>query len=167
MIKIQSKIVIDVPKDWVWDVMLMDAYYRIWTTPFRQGYHYHGTWEQGTEMYFVGPLPRGEGGLIGKIVENRRPDFLSIEYLGIVLGETEDRDSELVTGWKGARENYTLIEKDGKTEFIVDSDIDEKERPKTERAWGRSLELLKKLVEYAYANQNVENVQPGTSLPKE
>jgi hypothetical protein len=59
-------------------------------------------------------------------VETRPYEYVSIEHLGMVQDGVEDTTSEAARKWTPAFENYTLKETDGKTEVLVDLDIEDK-----------------------------------------
>ena len=59
----------------------------------------------------------------------------------------EDTTSDRVKIWAGALENYTFIDKDGKTELVVDLDINEEFKEMFEGMWPKALQKLKSLCE--------------------
>jgi uncharacterized protein YndB with AHSA1/START domain len=150
MNKLHFSIVINAPKEKVWNTMLADATYRVWTEAFTQGSHYVGDWNQGSKILFLGPDPKtGKmGGMVSRIKENRLHEFISIEHLGEVKDGKEDTTSDAVKGWAGALENYTFKEKNGKTELLVEIDSsggDFEEMFKD--MWPKALQKLKELAE--------------------
>jgi uncharacterized protein YndB with AHSA1/START domain len=150
MQKIHSVTFINAPREKVWDVMLGDATYREWTKAFNPGSYYKGGWETGAKILFLGPNPatgQGEGGMVSRVSEARRPEFVSIEHLGMVNDGQEVTEGPLVDAWKGAHENYTFAEKDGGTELTVDSDTAESEKETMEKMWQEALVKLKELAE--------------------
>jgi hypothetical protein len=122
MDKMHFSIVINAPKEKVWNTMLNDDTYRVWTEAFAPGSHYVGDWNKGSKILFLGPDKKtGKmSGMVSRIKENRRHEFISIEHLGIVQDGKEDTASEAVKGWAGALENYTFKGKGGATEVLVD-----------------------------------------------
>ena len=48
-------ITIRAPKEKVWNTMLQQETYHIWTAEFMQGLYYEGSWEQGKKIRFLGP----------------------------------------------------------------------------------------------------------------
>lgn len=150
MKKLHASIFINAPREKVWDVMLSDATYREWTTAFNPGSYFVGDWSTGSKMLFLGPNPDGtpgEGGMVSRVAENRRPEFMSIEHLGLVSNGVEDTESEAAKKWAPAFENYTFNEKDGGTELLVDMDVEEEYYTMFEEMWGKALPLLKSIVE--------------------
>jgi hypothetical protein len=148
MEKLHYSIVINAPKEKVWDTMLEDTTYRQWTEAFNAGSYYKGDWEEGSKILFLGPSEDGsEGGMVSRIKENRKYEFLSIEHLGILKDGVEDTTSDEAKKWAPAYENYTFIEKDGATELQVDMDILSENKAMFEDMWPKALEKLKELSE--------------------
>lgn len=149
MEKIHLTTFINAPREKVWDVMLSDATYREWTAAFHPGSYYKGSWETGAKILFLGPNPEGggEGGMVSRVAEARRPEFVSIEHLGVYGDGKEITDGPEVEGWKGAHENYTFTEKDGGTELTIDMDIKESEKEMMEKMWVEGLAKLKAIAE--------------------
>ncbi len=148
MKKVHYSIVINAPREKVWDTMLNLDTYQQWTKFFNPSSTYEGDWTQGSTIRFVGTDKDGNtGGMISRINENRPHEFISIEHLGMVENGVEDTDSERVQAWKGALENYTFTDVDGGTELSVDQDLDEQEVETMGAMWPKALEALKQLVE--------------------
>ena len=148
MSKLNFSIVIDAPISKVWDTMLEDKTYRIWTEEFSPGSHYIGNWNQGSKILFLGPSNDGKlAGMVSRIKENKLHKYISIEHLGEVYDGVEDTTSERVKDWAGALENYTFINKDGKTELVVDLDINAEFKEMFEGIWPKALQILKSLCE--------------------
>lgn len=149
MEKLRQTIFINAPRERVWDVMLSDNTYRQWTSAFNPGSYYKGDWKKGSKILFLGPGPdgSGEGGMVSRIRENRRPEFISIEHLGIVQNGVEDTESAEAKKWAPAYENYNFTAKKGGTELTVEMDIDSKEKQNFETMWKDALSRLKKIAE--------------------
>ena len=150
MQKINFSIQIDAPREKVWDVMLTDATYREWTEPFHAGSYFKGDWSEGSKMLFLGPGEGGEkeGGMVSRVKENRKYEFISIEHLGMVMDGVEDTTSEEVKKWVPSFENYTFTEKDGGTEVRVDMEIANDEyKEMFEGMWPKALLKLKEISE--------------------
>jgi uncharacterized protein YndB with AHSA1/START domain len=155
MQKIHYSIVINAPKEKVWDTMLDDETYRKWTSAFSEGGYFKGDWSKGSKMLFLGPNPETgeEGGMVARIAENKPYEFLSIEHIGIVSGGVEDTTSEEAMKWAPAFENYTFQEKDGGTEVLIDMDINDEHKDMFEESWPNALEKLKALAEMPAAHE--------------
>ncbi len=147
--KMHLTIHIRAAREKVWDVMLQDATYRDWTTAFSPGSYYVGSWEPGADIRFLGPSHEGEGesGMISRIAEIRKPEFVSIEHRGFIQNGKEDLSSDAINVWRGSRENYTFVEKDGGTELVIDIDVPENEKTQMEGMWVTALARLKELAE--------------------
>lgn len=141
---------INAPVEKVWDTMLGDATYREWSAAFNPGGYFIGDWSEGSKMLFLGPNPEGgegEGGMVSKIAENRKNEFVSIEHYGFIKDGIEDTTSDEVKKWAGSHENYTFTEKDGGTEVTVDIDVAEEYETMFADMWPKALENLRELSE--------------------
>ena len=148
MQKLNFKIDINAPKEIVWNTMLEDKTYREWTEAFSPGSHYVGSWDKGSKILFLGPNEQGVmGGMVSRIKENRLYEYISIEHLGVVQDGKEDTTSDAVKQWAGSLENYTLNEREGKTELSVDMDINDDYKEMFEDMWPKALQKLKELSE--------------------
>jgi uncharacterized protein YndB with AHSA1/START domain len=149
MQQIRFAIDIDAPRDKVWNTALQDATYRQWTTEFNpRGSWFDGDWNQGSKILFLGPGEDGKiGGMVSRIHTSRPYEFLSIEHLGMIQDGVEDLTSDAVKNWTPAFENYTFKDQGGRTEMIVEMDVDESFRASMEEMWPRALQKLKTLAE--------------------
>jgi uncharacterized protein YndB with AHSA1/START domain len=117
----QFKVMIDAPREAVWNTLWDDATYRQWTSVFSEGSHAETDWKKGSKILFLD----GQGmGMVSRVSENIPNEYMSIEHLGIVKDGVEDLDSDLVKGWAGAHENYTLKTVNDQTELLVELDVD-------------------------------------------
>jgi hypothetical protein len=149
MEKLRKSIVINAPRERVWDVMLSDGTYRQWTSAFHAGSYYKGDWSQGSKILFLGPNPDGSGdrGMVSRIRENRTHEFISIEHLGIVQDGVEDTESPEAKKWAPAFEDYIFAERNGGTELTIEMDIEENARQTFESMWDDALNRLKSIAE--------------------
>ncbi|MBW0433698.1 hypothetical protein DLM76_09765 [Leptospira yasudae] len=133
----------------VWNKMLEDKTYRIWTEAFHAGSYYEGSWDKGSIIRFLGPDENGGlGGMYSRIKENIAHQFISIEHLGMISNGVVDTESEEVKKWTPAFENYTFKEQGpGKTELIVEMQVAEEYKPMFEDMWPKALKALKDLCE--------------------
>lgn len=145
MEKINFETRIDAPKEKVWETLWNDASYRKWTSPFCEGsYAITDNWTEGTEVKFLSP---DGGGMVSRVASNRQPDYMSFEHLGELKKGEEDRTSDSVKEWAGAKENYTLTEENGATILAVDLQILESHKDYFLKAWPKALEAVKELAE--------------------
>jgi uncharacterized protein YndB with AHSA1/START domain len=145
MQKLHYSIVIDAPKEKVWHAMLDDKQYREWTTAFNPGSYYKGDWSKGSKMLFLGPDPETgqEGGMVSRIAENRPYEYISIEHIGIIQNGIEDTTSETARKMTPAFENYTLKEKNGATQVLVDMDAEDEYVEMFNKMWPEGLKRVK------------------------
>jgi uncharacterized protein YndB with AHSA1/START domain len=143
---LQFSIFINAPKEKVWNTMLDDATYRQWTKPFNETSYYKGDWSEGSKILFLGTDKNGEkeGGMYSRIAKNIPFEYVSIQHLGMVENGVE-------TPWQGEGdgfENYTLVEKDGGTEVMIEMvNIPDDFCPSMNEMWPKALEVLKVLAE--------------------
>ncbi len=151
MKKLQYSIVIQAPREKVWDTVIGKETYPLWTAPFSPTpgvqSEARGDWAEGSKMRFIATEEGGEMGMLAEIAENRRPEFLSIRHLGFIKNGVEDTESDEVKAWLPAYENYTFVDVDGGTEFLVDLDAEEKYAEMFDKMWPAALEKLKELSE--------------------
>jgi len=148
MEKLHFKIEINASKEKVWDTMLEDKTYRLWTEPFMAGSYFKGDWSKGSKILFLAPDKEGKlGGMVSRIKENRKYDYISIEHLGVVSDGKEDTTSDAVKPWAGALENYTFRDKSGATEILVEMDSNEEYAEMFEGMWPKALQKLKEISE--------------------
>jgi Activator of Hsp90 ATPase homolog 1-like protein len=148
MEKLHFSIVINAPKEKVWDTMLDDKTYRLWTEAFMPGSFYKGDWNKGSKILFLAQDKDGKmGGMVSRIKENRKYEHVSIEHLGIVNKGIEDTTSDAVKDWAGAHENYTFRDNNGTTEILVEMDSHEEYAEMFEGMWPKALQKLKEISE--------------------
>jgi uncharacterized protein YndB with AHSA1/START domain len=149
MQKLHFSVTVNAPKKKVWDTMLQDATYRIWTSAFNpKGGWYEGDWSEGSKILFLGPGEDGKlEGMVSRIAENRPHEYISIEHVGLMKDGKEDTTSDAVKKWAPAFENYTFTDRNGATEVLVDMDIDDDYKAMFEDMWPKALQKLKELAE--------------------
>ena len=148
MEKLNFSVVIDAPKEKVWNTMLDDETYRIWTEAFCKGSHYVGDWNEGSRILFLAPGENGEmSGMVSRIRESRPHEYVSIEHIGCIQDGKENTSSEEVKNWAGALENYTLRDLGGRTEVLVEMDTNDEYREMFEDTWPKALNKLKETAE--------------------
>lgn len=144
MKKKEFKIIIDAPREKVWNVIIGEDTYPVWTAVFAEGSSVETDWKKGSKALFLD----GKGsGMVSEIAENIPYEFLSIRHLGEIIGGKEDTQSEKVKEWAGACENYTLTEVDGKTEWLTEMDVTEEFGDYFDKTWPAAMEKAKELAE--------------------
>lgn len=145
MEKQEFKIAIDAPREKVWNVLWADDTYREWTSPFSPGSHAETDWKKGSKVLFLD----GKGmGMVSTIAENIPNEYMSFEHRGVVKDGIEDTESEEVKKWAGAHENYTLKNVSGKTELVVDMDINDEYKDMFTEIFPKALQKVKELSEH-------------------
>ena len=140
----QFKILIDAPREIVWEILWNDASYREWTSVFSEGSRAETDWQKGSKVLF---LNASNEGMVSRIEENIPNEFLSIKHLGVVNNGVEDMTSEKVREWAGALENYRLQTVNDKTELVVDMDVTDEYKDYFVKTWPLALEKVKELAE--------------------
>jgi uncharacterized protein YndB with AHSA1/START domain len=150
MQKLHASIVINAPREKVWNTMLGKDTYSEWTKAFNPGSTFQGDWTEGSKILFIGVDEQGKnmGGMVSRIAKNVPNEYLSIEHLGMVDAQgVEDTTSEQAKKWAPAFENYTFTEKDGGTELSIDQDMQDEYVTQFEQMWQAALKELKALAE--------------------
>jgi uncharacterized protein YndB with AHSA1/START domain len=144
MEKLNFSIDINAPKEKVWKTLWEDASYRQWTGVFSEGSHAETDWKEGSKVLFLDEKGSGMVSMIEKIRPN---EFISFQHLDEVKNRVEDTKSDKVKGWAGAHENYTLKEVKGKTELLVDMDMNEEFKDMFMKMFPKALQKVKELSE--------------------
>ena len=148
MEKLNFSASINATKEKVWDILWSDAGYRAWTSAFCEGsYAKTDNWKEGTKVLFLDP--KGSG-MVSTVAANKPNEFMSFKHLGEVKEGVEDTTSEKVKVWTGATENYTLNERNGKTELLIEMKMDgvsDGFKDYFTKTWPIALENLKQLAE--------------------
>lgn len=145
---IKHTISINAPRQKVWNIMLEDKTYRIWTHEFNPGSYYEGSWEKGKEIRFLGQNEKGlTDGMYSRIKESIPNQFISIEHLGIITDGVVDTTSDKVKKWAPSFENYTFKDVGASTQVEVEMQVDEEYKSVFDEMWPKALKVLKKLCE--------------------
>jgi uncharacterized protein YndB with AHSA1/START domain len=144
MKKQEFKILIDAPREKVWDVITGKDTYPQWTAPFAEGSKAETDWKKGSKVIFSS----GNGdGMVSEIAENIPHEFLSIRHLGMITNGVEDLDSEEIKKWSGSMEDYRLSDVGGKTEWKVEMDTAGEWEDYMNETWPLALQKAKELAE--------------------
>lgn len=149
MKKIKLNIEINAPREAVWDAIVNDAKYRLWTSAFQEGSYFEGGWNKGDIIRFIAINKDGEKeGMVSQIEESIYPEFISIKHLGYIFKGVDDTTSDAIRSWASAYENYTLEELgEGKTLFTVEQDVTEEYYTMFLELWPNALRNLKEVSE--------------------
>lgn len=122
--------------------------YEYWTAVFNPTSTYEGSWDKGSNIYFVGTDKDGKrGGMISEIVDNQPAVFVSIRHYGFLDGDTEVTSGELVEKWAGGHENYSFEENNGITTLTIAIDTVEDYLDYFNTTYQKALEKLKEISE--------------------
>lgn len=139
MKKIRFSILINAPREKVWDKLWSDAGYREWTSAFTEGSHAVSDWNEGSRILFLSP---GGNGMYGIIEKKAVPSQMTFLHQGeIIDGREEPKD------WGGARESYTLSEQNGVTEVMAEMDSTEEFESYFNSTFPKAFALLKAMCE--------------------
>ncbi|HEX9600003.1 MAG TPA: SRPBCC domain-containing protein [Mariniflexile sp.] len=142
--KINFKITIHAPKETVWSVLWGDTSYRKWTSVFSEGSHAVSNWQEGSKVLF---LDGNGSGMFSKIYKNIPNTFMGFEHLGIVKDGVEQPLDEKTKAWAGAKEDYSLTEKNEVTHLEVSMDSDNEFENYFKNTFPKALEIVKQLSE--------------------
>lgn len=144
--RIEFSVDIAAPVVTVFRLTLDPQGYRDWTTPFAEGSHYVGSWQQGQKIHFLSPS--GDG-MVSEIAEYRPDAYVSIRHLGYVVQGVEDTQSEAVRAWAPAYENYRFLATPNGTRLVIEQDATPEFKAYLAEAWPKALQRLKALCEAA------------------
>jgi uncharacterized protein YndB with AHSA1/START domain len=146
MEKITFSIIINAPRETVWDTMLGKETYKQWAAAFSQGSTYEGSWDEGSEIKFTSPSEDGSAfGMYALVAANRPHEFVSIKHLGEFKGS--ERMPMPVHDGQEVLENYTFKDVEGGTEVVVDLTIPAEWAGMFNEMWPKALSALKALAE--------------------
>ena len=149
MKKINLNITINASRESVWDAIVDDSKFRLWTSAFTEGSYFEGGWNKGDAIRFMAINKQGEKeGMVSEIAESIYPNYISIKHLGYIVNDIDDTTSEEIRKWAPAFENYTLEElEQKKTLFKLDMDATEEYYDMFLEMWPKALTKLKEVSE--------------------
>ncbi len=147
MEKLSFQILLNAPRQKVWDSLWEDESYRKWTSAFMEGSRAESDWKKGSKIRFLD----GKGsGMVSVIEEMVQPSFMSFRHEGEIKNGVENTENAKTQGWAGSHENYTLTDVEGKTQLTVEMDGWSMPADMMEyfrNTWPRALAILKEMVE--------------------
>lgn len=141
------EIIINAPKQKIWDVLWGNDTYSEWTKFFNPKYAsiMKSDWQVGGKTYFTNA--EGEG-MVSTIDSLEKPDQIIFKHLGMVDKEgNEDTESMEVKQWSGCYEKYILIDFDGKTKLHAEVQTEKDWREHMDQGFTKGLEVVKNLSE--------------------
>jgi len=159
------KVIINAPREKVWDVLWNDKTYPKWTAPFSEGSLAKSDWKEGSKIYFVND--HGEG-MVAVIDKRKDPEIMNFKHLGMIdKNGNEDLESEKVKPWAGAMEKYRLEEENGKTRLTVNMDLEDEYKDYFLKTWPKALDRLKELAENGSQIENPISISANINAPIE
>lgn len=151
MKKTQFKIEINAPPSKVYDKMLgisdKDTYNQ-WVSAFNPSSRYEGSWEQGSNISFIGTDEEGKpGGMLCIVTKNIPNEYISIQTLGLIANGVEVTSGSEVAQWQNLEESYHFEELDGTTKLTVEVEIPDDYVEVFSSLWPKALEKLKSIIE--------------------
>lgn len=139
-------IIINAPKEKIWDVLWNSDSYSEWTKFFSPGSQMKSDWKVGGKTYFTNT--EGEG-MVSTIDSIEKPDQIVFKHLGMVDKEgNEDTQSKEVMEWSGAFEKYFLIGlQDGSVKLQAEVQIDSQWKDHMHEGFTKGLQVVKELAE--------------------
>jgi uncharacterized protein YndB with AHSA1/START domain len=148
MEKLHFRVEVSAPAEQVYAAMLDDATYREWTGEIWPGSRYEGNWQPGSTIRFLGSDADGPvSGMVAKVLVNRPNDFVSLEYVGLVVDGLDDSTSETAQGVVGMHESYRFGEARGVTTLNVDVEVANEYGAMMSDEWPKALAKLKEVAE--------------------
>ena len=151
MKKLQFKVSIKAPATKIYDFMLgtsSKSTYEQWTSLFNPTSTYEGSWDKGNKILFIGVDEKGKkGGMVSRIAENIRHQFVSIQHYGLITADKEITEGPEVEKWANGFENYSFEENNGTTTLTVDLDTTEDFFDYMNQTYPKALGKLKELCE--------------------
>jgi uncharacterized protein YndB with AHSA1/START domain len=142
---IKKMIDIRASREVVWKVLTEDQYVRQWYAAFSESARAETDWKIGSNVLFIDDT---QTGLIGKVVENKINELLSVEYTGMVLNGKADYEHNDSVAVKGGYETYALLQKGGTTELTISGNMSDGLYNAMASLWDDALLKLKSVAEH-------------------
>lgn len=139
MRQIVRSVILPVPAEQAWHLVLDHENYREWTAAFTQGSDYQGEFVQGGRIRFTAP---GGDGIISMVHVYAPSRCIAFRHLGWLQNGIEDYDSPAMQSWKNAREEYLFTPVAGGTRFDLYCDTSEAEHDTMSNMWDKALATL-------------------------
>jgi uncharacterized protein YndB with AHSA1/START domain len=141
------EIVINAPKEKIWDVLWNEHTYSEWTKFFNpsSASFMKSDWKVGGKTYFVNAAGAG---MVSTIDSLEKPDQIVFKHLGMIDEEgNEDTESMEVKQWSGCFEKYFLIDFDGKTKLHAEVQTEKDWEEHMNTGFTKGLQIVKELAE--------------------
>lgn len=144
MKELEYQIIINRPKEVVWDTLWDDQSFRDWANNIDEGTYLLGDLIEGNEIQFISSVNGyGVTSLVSKLIPY---EYILFKHASDTQNTgTETRDKQ----WTGGSESYSLIEKDNQTLLIIRSEIPDELVEYFNNAMPIVLNRIKYLCEYS------------------
>ena len=144
MKELEYQIIINRPKEVVWDTLWDDQSFRDWANNIDEGTYLLGDLIEGNEIQFISSVNGyGVTSLVSKLIPY---EYILFKHASDTQNTgTETRDKQ----WTGGSESYSLIEKDNQSLLIIRSEIPDELVEYFNIAMPIALKRIKYLCEYS------------------
>lgn len=143
--ELHYEILINAPKQRVWETMIDSATYNDWAKAFSDGSSFEGEWGEGNTMLF---FDAKQGGTKAVLKTFKPYDHMLAEHVAMVDPNKAPLDNEAVQNWLGTTEEYVFEEtENGGTKLMINMKTHEQFKEMFDGTWPKALELLKEICE--------------------
>lgn len=139
------EIIINAPRQKVWDLLWDQETYAQWTKFFSEGSQFKTDWKVDGETYF---LDKNGDGMISTIKSLIEPEEIIFSHLGLVKNGVVDSTTVNKLEWSGAEEKYFLRSiNENTTELRAITHGSNEMQEMMDNGFNRGFEILKNLAE--------------------
>lgn len=141
------EIIINAPKEKVWDVLWSENTYSEWTKFFNpnSASFMKSDWKLGGKTYFVNAAGAG---MVSTIDSLEKPDHIIFKHLGMIDEEgNEDTESMEIKQWSGCFEKYFLIDFGSQTKLHAEVQTEKDWEEHMNTGFTKGLQIVKELAE--------------------
>ena len=141
---LQKTILIGASPERIWEILVLDAYTRVWLAEFREGSFAESNWEPGSNILFEDGNGTGIIGFIREMIPGR---VLTFEYTGLLNAGREDLTSAEALAVRNTRESYRLTAEGDATRLTIAMDLPDEYFSLFNSLWDNALTKIKALAE--------------------
>ena len=139
---------IDAPVEQVFDTMFGTDTYKQWTAVFNPTSDFEGSWEKDSKIMFTAINKEGKReGMIGTVKEYVPNRFVSVGYYGVLDGDKEVTDGDVVNGFADSYENFSFDASGNKANVTVEVDVEDAYKSYMLETYPKALSRLKEICE--------------------
>lgn len=142
--KIIKSIVINAPKERIWDALTLDENTRQWYAPFSAGTHAVTNWKEGSKVVFKDDT---NCGMVGTVATAKPGEEIDVIYTAFLFNGEEDTESEDAKQIIGKHEWYKITEEAGKCRLDIEADMGAEYYDTMNAAWDKALVIIKDIAE--------------------